>query len=143
MSSFDLFFFYSRDFYKILGLPKSANTNQIKKAYRKLAKELHPDRNKEDPEKASAQFQDLGAAYETLSDPDKRELYDRCGEECVSKEGAGGGGGMDPFASFFGDFGFGFSNGNQGQREVAKGADIVMDLFVSLEELYAGNFVEV
>lgn len=107
-----------------------------------MAKELHPDRNKEDPEKASAQFQDLGAAYETLSDPEKRELYDRCGEECVSKEGAGGGG-MDPFASFFGDFGFGFSNGNQGQREVAKGADILMDLSVSLEELYSGNFVEV
>ena len=135
--------FYRRDFYKILGIQKSANTNQIKKAYRKLAKELHPDRNKEEPEKASAQFQDLGAAYETLSDPEKRELYDRCGEECVSKEGAGGGG-MDPFASFFGDFGFGFGgNSNQGQREVAKGADIVMDLFVSLEELYSGNFVEV
>nr|SVE70484.1 EOG090X07WF [Daphnia similis]SVE71108.1 EOG090X07WF [Daphnia similis]SVE71739.1 EOG090X07WF [Daphnia similis]SVE72367.1 EOG090X07WF [Daphnia similis] len=132
-----------RDFYKILGIQKSATTNQIKKAYRKLAKELHPDRNQEDTEKASAQFQDLGAAYETLSDPEKRELYDRCGEECVSKEGAGGGG-MDPFASFFGDFGFGFGgNGNQGQREVAKGADIVMDLFVTLEELYSGNFVEI
>lgn len=61
----------------------------------------------------------------------------------MKKEGAGGGGGMDPFASFFGDFGFGFGNGNQGQREVAKGADIVMDLYVTLEELYSGNFVEV
>ena len=50
---------------------------------------------------------------------------------------------MDPFASFFGDFGFQFGNGNQGQRDTPKGADIVMDLFVSLEELYSGNFVEV
>lgn len=123
-------------------MSKTASTNQIKKAYRKLAKELHPDKNTDDP-KASEKFQDLGAAYETLSDPEKRELFDRCGEECVKKEGAGGGG-MDPFASFFGDFGFGFGGGHhQGQREVHKGADIVMDLFVSLEELYSGNFVEV
>lgn len=134
-------FLCRRDFYKILGVSKSASTNQIKKAYRKLAKELHPDKNTEDPN-ASEKFQELGAAYETLSDPEKRELFDRCGEECVKKEGAGGGG-MDPFASFFGDFGFGFGNGHQGQREVAKGADIIMDLHVSLEELYVGNFVEV
>lgn len=53
----------SRDFYKILGVPKNANTNQIKKAYRKLAKELHPDQNKDDP-KAQEKFQDLAAAYE-------------------------------------------------------------------------------
>lgn len=131
-----------RDFYKILGVGRSASTNQIKKAYRKQAKELHPDRNPDDP-KANEKFQELGLAYETLSDPEKRELFDRCGEECVKKEAANGGGGMDPFASFFGDFGFGFGNGHQGQREVVRGADIVMDLFVSLEELYAGNFVEV
>lgn len=131
-----------RDFYKILGVGRSASTNQIKKAYRKQAKELHPDRNPDDP-KANEKFQELGLAYETLSDPEKRELFDRCGEECVKKEAANGGGGMDPFASFFGDFGFGFGNGHQGQREVVRGADIVMDLFVSLEELYAGNFVEI
>jgi DnaJ family protein B protein 11 len=52
-----------RDFYKILGVPKNANANQIKKAYRTLAKELHPDRNSDDP-LAQEQFQDLGAAYE-------------------------------------------------------------------------------
>nr|CAG4640948.1 EOG090X07WF [Eulimnadia texana] len=130
-----------RDFYKTLGVSRSASTNQIKKAYRKLAKELHPDKNKDDP-KAAEKFQDLGAAYETLSDSEKRELYDRCGEECVQKE-AGGNGGMDPFASFFGDFGFQFNSGHQGQRDTAKGADIVMDLHVTLEELYSGNFVEI
>lgn len=81
----------NRDFYKILQVSKSANTNEIKKAYRKLAKELHPDKNKDDPN-ASEKFSDLSAAYEVLSDADKRKLYDRCGEECVKKEGMMDGG---------------------------------------------------
>ena len=93
---------FRRDFYKILGVSRNANTNQIKKAYRKLAKELHPDRNTDDP-KANEKFQNLGAAYEALSDADKRKLYDRGGEEALQKEGGMGGG--DPFSSFFGDFG--------------------------------------
>ena len=137
--------FAGRDFYSILGVPRSANKNQIKKAYRNLAKELHPDKNKDDPD-SQQKFQDLGAAYEALSDDEKRKLYDRCGEECLKKEGAmGGGDGFDAFSSFFGDFGFGFNFGGQGhgEREVQRGADVAMDLWVSLEELYAGNFVEV
>ncbi|KAB7504770.1 DnaJ-like protein subfamily B member 11 [Armadillidium nasatum] len=128
-----------RDFYKILGVPKNANLNQVKKAYRKLAKELHPDKNKDDPN-ADEKFKDLGAAYEVLSDEEKRQKYDRCGEECVSKED--GFGGMDPFASFFGDFGFGFGGGQPRERDVPRGGDIVMDILVTLEELYVGNFVE-
>jgi DnaJ homolog subfamily B member 11 len=105
---------------------------------------MHPDRNPDDPT-ANSRFQDLGAAYETLSDPDKRKLYDKCGEECVQKEMSGGGGGGDPFASFFGDFGFNFFGGENphGDREAPRGANIVMDLWVTLEELYVGNFVEV
>lgn len=81
----------NRDFYKILNVQKSANKNEIKKAYRKLAKELHPDKNKDDPN-ASEKFSDLSSAYEVLSDDDKRKLYDRCGEECVKKEGMMDGG---------------------------------------------------
>lgn len=127
-----------RDFYKILGIRKSASKNEIKKAYRKLAKELHPDKNQDDPD-ASQKFQDLGAAYEVLSDEEKRKLYDRCGEECVKKEGMMDN--SDPFAHFFGDFGFGF--GTQEHRETPRGANIVMDLYVSMEELYNGNFVEI
>ena len=65
---FRLTFFFRRDFYKILNLPRSATLNQIKKAYRKLAKELHPDKNKDDP-KAQERFQDLGAAYEVSRSP--------------------------------------------------------------------------
>jgi DnaJ homolog subfamily B member 11 len=130
----------NRDFYKILQVSKSANKNEIKKAYRKLAKELHPDKNKDDPN-ASEKFSDLSAAYEVLSDEDKRKLYDRCGEECVKKEGMMDGNGMDPFASFFGDFGFNF--GGEQRNEVHKGSNIVIDLYASLEEMYTGNFVEV
>merc|ERR1719452_421346 len=88
-----------RDFYSILGVSKRADKNEIKKAYRKMAKEMHPDKNQDDPD-ANTKFQDLGAAYETLSDPEKRKIYDRGGEEALSREGGGGGG--DPFSSFFG-----------------------------------------
>ena len=96
-----IFFNSRRDYYAILGVGKSASKNQIKKAYRRLAKEMHPDKNPDDPD-ANERFQDLGAAYEALSDPDKRKLYDKCGEECLQKEGQMGGGGGDPFSSFFG-----------------------------------------
>ena len=137
-----------RDFYKILGVSRRADTNQIKKAYRKLAKELHPDKNRDDPE-ADEKFKDLGVAYETLKDADLRKIYDQGGEEALQKAERNGGGGGDPFASFFGGgspfddfFGFGGGHGN-GERETPKGANIVMELWVTLEELYVGNFVEV
>lgn len=135
-----------RDFYGILGVSRRATKNEIKKAYRKLAKEMHPDKNRDDPD-ANQKFQDLGAAYETLSDQDKRTIYDRGGEDALAKDERNGGG-SDPFASFFGGGGspfgdfFGFDNGNQGEREIPRGANIVMDLWVTLEELYVGNFVE-
>lgn len=131
----------NRDFYKILGVNKAATKNEIKKAYRNLAKKMHPDKNKDDPN-ADQIFSDLTAAYEILSDDDKRKLYDRCGEECVKKEGMFDNNGMDPFASFFGDFGFNFG-GDQRQQEVHKGANMVIDIYASLEEMYTGNFVEV
>ncbi|CAG9826038.1 unnamed protein product [Diabrotica balteata] len=129
-----------RDFYQILGVSKSASLHDIKKAYRKLAKELHPDKNQDDPN-ASQKFQDLGAAYEVLSDEDKRKKYDRCGEDCLQKDGMMDGG-MDPFASFFGDFGFHFGGGEQ-KHETPRGADLVMDVYVTLEDLYSGTFIEI
>ncbi|KAF8787195.1 DnaJ shv like protein [Argiope bruennichi] len=129
-----------RDFYSILGVSRTATLNQIKKAYRKLAKEFHPDKNPDDPH-AQEKFQDLGAAYEVLSDEDKRKTYDQFGEEGLKNDAFSGG--SDPFASFFGDFGFFTGGSRSGQREIPRGADIIMDLWVSLEELYTGNFVEV
>lgn len=84
----------------------------------------------------------MAAAYEVLSDENKRKKYDECGEECVKKEGMMGSG--DPFASFFGDF-FHFNSGSEGgdQKEIPKGGSIRMDVYVTLEELYNGNFIEV
>ncbi|VEN56817.1 unnamed protein product [Callosobruchus maculatus] len=128
-----------RDFYRILGVSKSASLHEIKKSYRRLAKELHPDKNKDDPN-ASQKFQDLGAAYEVLSDEEKRKKYDRCGEDCLQKEGMMDGN-MDPFASFFGDFGFHF--GGEQKHETPKGADLMMDVYVTLEDLYTGTFIEI
>ncbi|XP_013412509.1 dnaJ homolog subfamily B member 11 [Lingula anatina] len=127
-----------RDFYNILGVPRNADTNQIKRAYRRLAKEMHPDKNKGDAE-ANEKFQNLGAAYEVLSDPDKRKIYDRHGEEGLNKQDMGG----DPFSSFFGDFSFFGGNMKQHESETPRGGDVVVNLDVTLEELYTGNFVEV
>ncbi|XP_074597931.1 dnaJ heat shock protein family member shriveled [Brevipalpus obovatus] len=127
-----------RDFYKILGVPKNANLNQIKKAYRSSAKEMHPDKNKDDP-KAAEKFQDLAAAYEVLSDSEKRRTYDAHGEEGLK----GDFGAQDVFSSFFGDFGFSFfGHDPREERETPKGGDVSMELWVTLEELYSGNFVE-
>lgn len=113
----------------------------MKKAYRKLAAKLHPDKNKDDPN-SSEKFQDLGAAYEVLSDADKRKVYDRCGEDCLKKDGMMDN--SDPFASFFGDFGFHFNGDGHGQnQDIPRGANVAVDLYVTLEELYTGNFVEI
>uniref|UniRef100_A0A8C1J170 DnaJ homolog subfamily B member 11 n=1 Tax=Cyprinus carpio TaxID=7962 RepID=A0A8C1J170_CYPCA len=117
-----------RDFYKILGVSKTASIKDIKKAYRKLALQLHPDRNQDDPN-AQDKFADLGAAYEVLSDEEKRKQYDAYGEEGL-KEG---------HQSSHGDI---FSRQPTG-RDIPRGNDIVLDLEVTLEEVYSGNFVEV
>ena len=73
---YEFYLFYRRDYYNILGVGRTAGTNQIKKAYRRLAKKMHPDRNPDDPS-ATDKFQELGEAYEVLSDPKKRIIYDR------------------------------------------------------------------
>uniref|UniRef100_A0A3B3R3L1 DnaJ homolog subfamily B member 11 n=1 Tax=Paramormyrops kingsleyae TaxID=1676925 RepID=A0A3B3R3L1_9TELE len=127
--------FAGRDFYKILGVPKTASIKDIKKAYRKLALQLHPDRNQGDPE-AQDMFSDLGAAYEVLSDEEKRKQYDKFGEEGL-KEGH-----SSSHDDIFSRIIFRFLPQNQ-DRNVPRGNDIVLDLEVTLEEVYSGNFVEV
>ncbi|KAH7294270.1 hypothetical protein KP509_28G063200 [Ceratopteris richardii] len=121
-------------YYEILGVPKNASADELKRAYRKAAIKNHPDKGG-DPEK-------LAQAYEVLSDPEKREVYDQYGEDAI-KEGMGGGGEMhnpfDIFESFFGGaspFGGGSSRGSRRQR---RGEDVVHPLKVSLEELYNGT----
>uniref|UniRef100_A0A0N4ZYW4 DnaJ homolog dnj-20 n=1 Tax=Parastrongyloides trichosuri TaxID=131310 RepID=A0A0N4ZYW4_PARTI len=127
-----------RDFYKILGVPKNANHNQIKKAYRKLAKELHPDRNQGD-ENAGVKFQDLGAAYECLSDPKKRSIYDKHGEEGLKNGHESDFGSFNPFKDFFG----GAFGDDEAEEVVHKGADVNVDLWVSLDELYNGAIIDI
>lgn len=73
----------SEDYYKILGVKRDANDAQIKKAFKKLAIKYHPDKNKDDPDGAKAKFQKVAAAYEVLSDSEKRKTYDLHGEEGV------------------------------------------------------------
>ena len=126
-----------RDFYKILGVSRSATSHQIKKAYRKLAMLYHPDRNNEPG--AEQKFHDIGAAYEVLVDTEKRRVYDDRGEEGLSGQRRGGG---DVFSSFFGGFGFSFGGGQRGgQHERPRGADVLLDVLVTLEELYVGELV--
>ena len=102
--------FAAEDYYKVLGVSRSASPSQIKRAYRKLAVELHPDKNTNDPE-ATDKFANVNNAYEVLSDPDKRNIYDKYGEEGLKQQGAGGGGqrGGDPFDVFNSFFGGNFS----------------------------------
>uniref|UniRef100_A0AAQ5Y728 J domain-containing protein n=1 Tax=Amphiprion ocellaris TaxID=80972 RepID=A0AAQ5Y728_AMPOC len=124
--------------YDILGVSPSASENELKKAYRKLAKEYHPDKNPN----AGDKFKEISFAYEVLTNPEKKELYDRYGEQGL-REGGGGGPGMDDiFSHIFGGGLFGFMGGqgsrsrNGGRR---RGEDMVHPLKVSLEDLYNGK----
>ncbi|KAI3925971.1 hypothetical protein MKW98_028107 [Papaver atlanticum] len=120
-------------YYEVLGVPKNASPEDVKKAYRKAAIKNHPDKGG-DPEK----FKEVAQAYEVLSDPEKREIYDQYGEDAVKEVGGmggGGGGGHDPF-EMFQSF-FGRQNGGPGGKR--KGKDAVHALKVSLEDLYSGT----
>lgn len=124
--------------YDTLGVDPGADPNTIKKAYRKMALKFHPDKNP--GEEAEKKFKEISAAYEVLSDEDKRQTYDRFGLEGL-KEGRGGPGfgGDDLFSMFFGGgspFGGGGGGGHRGPR---RGQDIGHELRVTLEDLYNGK----
>ena len=85
--------------YNILGINKSASSSEIKKAYRKLAMKWHPDRNKNNKKQAEEKFKEIGKAYEILSNPEKRKIYEKFGEEGLKHRNSTGGNPFDIFES--------------------------------------------
>lgn len=116
-----------KDYYEVLGVEKTASTDEIKKAYRKLAKEFHPDKNAGDKE-AEEKFKEISEAYEHLSDPQKKEKYDQFGHS--------NGNLFNDFADFAGFRGFGgFTNR---RKQVRVGETLTLGLKLTLEEIFTG-----
>lgn len=143
-----------RDFYEILGVPKNASDEEIKKAYRKLAMKHHPDRNQGGSARpAEEKFKEAKQAYEMLSDPQKRAAYDQYGHAGVDPNmrapGAPGGPGAEGFGGFaeaFGDiFGdmFGQQRGRGAGRQAMRGRDLSYAMEVSLEEAARGKDAQI
>ncbi|KAL7535102.1 hypothetical protein ACHAWF_005060 [Thalassiosira exigua] len=134
----------AQDFYKLLGIKRSASPKEIKKAYRSKSLEFHPDKNKE--EGAAEKFAEIAYAYEVLTDEEKKEIYDRHGEEGLKqheqRQGQGGGhGGFDDIFSHFG-FNFGGHGGRGRQREQTT-PNVDVPLRVTMKQLYLGDTIEV
>ena len=152
-----------KDYYEILGVEKTANDEELKKAYRKMAKKYHPDANPDNKEEAEKKFKEVNEAYETLSNPQKRRMYDQFGT--ADPQGFGGAGGPfgggnytystsgfdgfgdfgdlgDIFSSFFGG-GFGGRQSARKNNGPRKGADLNLNMDITFEEAFLGVEKEV
>jgi molecular chaperone DnaJ len=137
-----------RDYYEILNVPRDADTDALKKAYRRLALQYHPDRNPDDPE-AEERFKEASEAYAVLSDPDKRRAYDRFGFEGVGVPGGAGfpdfgdlGNFSDVFNELFGDL-FGTRPGARRRGRAQRGADLRYNLEIELRDVLTGTEAQV
>jgi molecular chaperone DnaJ len=136
----------TRDPYEVLGVPRDADETQIKKAFRKLARELHPDVNKNDPD-AEEKFKEAAEAYEILNDAERRALYDRYGHEGLRSGGyapnfEGFGSISDLFDAFFGGGGFGGFGGATAAPGPTQGRDVAVHADITLAQAATGTSVE-
>ena len=144
-----------RDYYEVLGVQRTANEQDLKSAFRKLAKEFHPDKNAGDP-KAEQRFKEIAEAYEALKDPQKRAAYDQFGHAAFENGGRGGGqGGFGPdfansmsdiFDDLFGEFMGGRGGARGGGRQRGgreRGSDLRYNMEVALGEAYAGKTAQI
>jgi len=137
-----------KDYYEILGVPRDASESEIKKKYRKLAREYHPDLNPESKEESEERFKEISEAYEVLMDKDKRARYDRFGHEGVFNQGAGGFQWSDfthyeDISDIFGDLGGSifdmfFGGGGRRRQRSNKGTDLRFDITISLKDAFHG-----
>ena len=141
-----------RDYYEVLGVSKTATDDELKRAFRKLAKQYHPDANPDNKEEAEKKFKEINEAYETLSDPQKRKMYDQFGPDGPSGFGSGNAGGYytsgfdgfsdfgdlgDIFSSFFGG-GFGGKSSRRNNNGPVQGADVKSAIDITFEESFLG-----
>lgn len=136
-----------RDYYEVLGVPRNATKEDLKRQYRRLAREYHPDVNKNDG--ADEHFKEISEAYEVLSNDDKRAAYDRFGHAGVNFNGGSGYGGFEQgfggFADIFEEFfgGFGTGTGRRRRGGPRRGPDMRFDLTISFEEAVFGTEREI
>ena len=142
-----------RDYYEVLGVSKDASPDEIKSAYRKLARQYHPDVSKEPKEVAEEKFKEISEAYEVLSDANKRSMYDQYGHAGVNQQFSGGGFSWDDFthqddiSDIFGDL-FGSFFGGGGYRQQNRGGprtgeSLRYDIDLTLKDVLRGKEIEI